>query len=194
METGPVGLKVTKVADKETKEAVSIVPVDDKDIFKPTREQRKIKATFLSRIKGMPVILNSIEPEEVLLYCPEFALVKQYWSNPCFRNWFRNDIEERSRINYLLGRQLDNIEDILENTDGTQSVSSILSAGKQLMELKKMFDDADKSVPAAMTGEDDLVKKLASQMHSIKQKADMELEKRRARPATLTGIKPMLPE
>jgi hypothetical protein len=106
------------------------------DIFTPSKEMRQVKAKFYSKIAGTNIDYSKLTIEEVSKHISHKGL-SNWWTNSEFVSWFKNSVEYSQRINYLLARQLDNLEQIIEDDAEIYSVKDKISAGKQLMEFRQ---------------------------------------------------------
>ena len=167
--------KVTKT-DNEIREIPTVVEETALDIFRPSKLMKQLKAEFYSQSRGrdLPAILDI---EDVLKVIPD-RRVRNWWENPSFCSWFMNGSEHVQKVDYLLARQLDNLEEIIEGDSELYSVKDKLAAGKQIMEYMKEFaNNKDKSNgERELTAGDkmELAKAMMKQMKEDKEKADID--------------------
>lgn len=109
------------------------------DVFKPTKKMRKAKAMLMANSKGMPGSLEMISMEEAIALTG-MKEIRNYWRNKEFYNWFIDAHSHMARIDYLLHRQIDNLEDIIEDDEEVHTVRDKTTAGKQLLDIKKSFE------------------------------------------------------
>ena len=116
------------------------------DIFKPTKLQRKAKALLMSQIKAIPGSLELITCEQAI-QMTGVKEIKRYWNNPEFYNWFLDTQSHLTRVNYLLHRQIDNLEEVIEDDAEIYTAKDKMTAGRHLLDIKKSFekDDEDKA-------------------------------------------------
>lgn len=142
----------------------------DEVVFKPTREMRKARALFYAVAKSRKTDLRNLTFDAVAALIPSVKLLRQWWHNELFVEWFVNARSYQERIDYLIDLQLDNLEDVITNREGMFSAADQVRAGRQLAEYKKAFIDEAKS-ESKTTNDGDLVKALAARMLAAKQLA-----------------------
>ena len=148
-----------EVVAKAVNESEEAIPEED-IAFVPTREQRKAKAMAYAMSKSKGVTIKSLEDAEALI--PSCRPLRAWGHNDLFVEWFLNSNTYMQRIDYLIDLQLDNLEEIITNRDGTYSAREQVVAGKQLAEYKKAFVDEDKA--SKSEGGVDMIKALAVKM------------------------------
>jgi len=148
-----------EVVAKAVNEAEETIPEED-IAFVPTRDQRKAKAMAYAMAKSKGLTIRELSDAESLI--PSCRPLRAWWHNDLFVEWFLNTNTYMQRIDYLIDLQLDNLEEIITNVDGTYSARDKVVAGKQLAEYKKTFIDEDK----AAKGDSgvDMIKALAVKM------------------------------
>ncbi len=163
--------------------AVAVVPPEPDVSFTPTRLQRRLRAEFYAKTRGILLDMQTLDIETVQRYVTH-DLLHKYWGDVEFRIWFKNADEAASRIRYLTELQLDNIEKILVNEGDVYSVSAVMSAGKQLMELKRAYEDSlafDGQGGKSLPNDEVTVKRLAQQMLEAKKQMDRVKERAEGR-------------
>lgn len=83
--------------------------------------QREAKAAFWVVAADTPMV----DPAEITLaaaqqICPDTRL-KHWWSIPGFQEWFCNQSEWRQRVEYLVNKGLDAIEEVLDDPEAAPS-------------------------------------------------------------------------
>jgi len=163
--------------------AVAVVTPEPDVTFTPTRLQRRLRAEFYAKTRGILLDMQTLDIETVQRYVTH-DLLHKYWGDVEFRIWFKNADEAASRIRYLTELQLDNIEKILMNEGDVYSVSAVMAAGKQLMELKRAYEDSlafDGQGGKALPNDETTVKRLAQQMLEAKKQMDRVKERAEGR-------------
>ena len=167
------GLAATKHAGEVAADIYNSkdAPMDPEDVaFIPTREQRKLKAMCYALAKSKRVdVTKGIELETAMDLVPSCRVLRTWWHNDLFVEWFQNANTYQQRIDYLIDLQLDNLEDIITNRDGQFSTRDQVAAGKQLAEYKKAFIDEDKATRPDNGA--DMIKALAAKMLEAKKAA-----------------------
>lgn len=145
----------------------------DEVTFVPTRDQRKAKAMTYAMAKSRKVQVASLEDAEALN--PLCTNLRVWWHNDLFVAWFLNSNTYMQRIDYLIDLQLDNLEEIITNRDGTYSARDQVVAGRQLSEYKKALVDEDKAEKSEIGM--DRIKAIAAAMLLAKSEAPKKLRK-----------------
>lgn len=140
----------------------------DELVFKPTREMRKARALFYAVAKSRKFDMRNLTCDAVAALIPSVRTLRQWWHNELFVEWFINARSYQERIDYLIDLQLDNLEDVITNREGTFTASDQVRAGRQLAEYKKAFIDEAK-VENKVAADGDLVKALAARMMAARQ-------------------------
>jgi hypothetical protein len=86
-----------------------------------TPAMQRAKSAFWTIAADTPMV----DPSDITLaaiqqICPD-TRVKRWWSIPGFREWFCNKHEWRQRVEYLVNRGLDAIEDVLSDPEAAPS-------------------------------------------------------------------------
>lgn len=127
--------------------AVKDPPKDDLESnlydFRPTRSMRKAKSLAMAKLIKFPTGITLIDVKQAY-ELTGMREIKDWWKNPRFVDWFTNDSSHTNRIDYLMFRQLDFLEEILEG-DSEYSVREKLNAGKQVLEIKKELQSSGMS-------------------------------------------------
>ena len=136
--------------------------------FRPSREQRKLKAMFGAVAKSKKLDIKSgVTLELVLQLVPGCRTLRNWWHNELFVEWFTNASSYQQRIDYLIDLQLDNLEDVITNREGIFTARDQVAAGRQLAEYKKAFIEEDKADRPDMGA--DMIKALAARVVAAKQ-------------------------
>jgi hypothetical protein len=83
----------------------------------PTPEQRKVKATYWTRLHDNPVYDRDTTTCASALEITGDTRVSRWWSLDGFQDWFANKDEFRARVEYLAHLALDTVEDVLLDQD-----------------------------------------------------------------------------
>ncbi len=117
--------------------STSLVDLASKAIYTPTPRQRQVKARFWVRYVPSPLAtLDSLSAATVQRITGT-AGIKEWWSEPGFREWFLNREEAREKLEYLFMKALDAAEDILD--DPNAQASAKVNMIKVLGELANKF-------------------------------------------------------
>lgn len=104
-----------------------------KTIFEPSQMMRKIKARFWSRFQPGPFNDKENISAADIMETTKSAKIKEWWSEPGFRNWFMNRQEEKETLNYLFNKSLSTLERILDNPEANANAQ--INAIKILAEM-----------------------------------------------------------
>lgn len=114
--------------------------------FKPTGDQRKIKARFWAHVEASPFgpDVSKLGPEEIARKTKCSAL-SNWWKKPGFKDWFMNNNEHRERLEYLFDIALSAAEDVLLNTD-PKAQSARVNMIKTISELASKMPNKQHTV------------------------------------------------
>jgi hypothetical protein len=104
-----------------TRKNIDFVDLVEELDFVASRSQQEAKAGFWAVAADSPMV----DPADLTLaavqqLCPD-TRIKHWWSQPGFREWFCNKNEWRQRVEYLVNKGLDAIEDVLSDPDAAPS-------------------------------------------------------------------------
>lgn len=103
--------------------------------YLPSPEQRKAKSGFWARFHENPLCDAQDITLAMALKVGGDGRVSRWWSEPGFRDWFRNADEFRQRLEYLVNLSLDTLEHVL--VDPKAQGSAKVNAAKLLMEVAR---------------------------------------------------------
>lgn len=103
--------------------------------YLPTPEQRKAKSAFWARFHENPICDPQDISINVALKIGGDGRLSKWWSEPGFKEWFRNADEFRQRLEYLVNLSLDTLEHVL--VDPKAQGSAKVNAAKLLMEVAR---------------------------------------------------------
>lgn len=94
--------------------AASLPKLAEQVLFTPSLRQKTVKARFWVRYVPSPFSpsLGELTISEVM-QITKTASIKEWWSEPGFKEWFLNKDEGRERLEYLFMLALDTAEEIL---------------------------------------------------------------------------------
>ena len=101
-------------------------------VFTPSVSQKKLKARFWNRRAQLQLTDGAPTLVEVAGLIKDKRL-PDWWQEPGFKEWFRNEEEFKERVEYLANLALDTIEEVL--TSSVARESSRIAAAKLMMEL-----------------------------------------------------------
>ena len=164
-----VVVDIHNAADQIKSTPESNDPIEPEEVtFRPSREQRKLKAMFGAVAKSKKLDIKSgVTLELVLQLVPGCRTLRNWWHNELFVEWFTNASSYQQRIDYLIDLQLDNLEDVITNREGIFTARDQVAAGRQLAEYKKAFIEEDKADRPDMGA--DMIKALAARVVAAKQ-------------------------
>lgn len=100
----------------------------------PNAEQRKLKAAFWTRFRENPFCeARDIQKADIFQLTSD-GRIDRWWTQPGFKEWFRNQEEFRERIEALAMSVLDRLTVIMESDDPKLSNAQV-QAAKLLMEI-----------------------------------------------------------
>jgi len=129
--------------------------------FQPTRRQKQARALLSIRAKERGIALQAVTASTAV-ELTGIDLFNQWFTNEFFIEWVRREGDYAKRVDYLLARHLDNLEEVIEDCTGELDLRAKLAAGDQLLKIRKSLADdesADTQVDKAS-----LAKRIASVM------------------------------
>jgi len=103
-----------------TKKPDIVDPVDEIS-FVANRSMQQTKAAFWCGAADTPMI----DPTDLTLAAVQHLCkdtrIRRWWSLPGFKEWFSNKEEWRQRVEYLVNRGLDAVEDVLNDVEAAPS-------------------------------------------------------------------------
>lgn len=104
-------------------------------VYRPTPNDRSVKAAFWARAADNPLIdRKNISLETIRSIMGNARVQAKNWANPLYRAWFMNSEEHRDKLEYLFALSLDAAEDILLSTD-PKTMGSKVNMIKAIAEL-----------------------------------------------------------
>ena len=104
--------------------------------YQPTPDMKKLKAELMAACVGKSTseirALSLSDIQGLGIISRKLTVLYQ---NPEFLKWFLNSGEMDVRVNYLLTRSLDNIEEIIDGDGELFSIKDKLAAQKQLLDI-----------------------------------------------------------
>lgn len=112
--------------------------------YMPSHEQRKLKSAFWLRFNDNPVCEPGEISVSVIQRVASDSRLEKWWSQPGFKEWFRNQEEFRERVESMAHLALDTLMDILV-TDDPRQTSSKVAAAKLLLEVGRKLPSKTQS-------------------------------------------------
>lgn len=103
--------------------------------YLPNPQQRRVKEAFWVRWNENPLCDPADVPLSEALRVTGDGRLERWWSQPGFKEWFRNQEEFRERASVLAQTALDTIEEILSNRDAQPAAR--IAAAKLAMEIAR---------------------------------------------------------
>jgi len=130
-----------KISSKDQKAIDHVVELA---IFKPTPEQRKLKAEFWLAYSDGPKGDVSKLTASAVVSITDSSAVESWWSDPDFKSWFLKEKSFEYQVEYLAGEALEIIHEIMISAD---KAGDRLSAAKLAVEMAgKLKPKTDKTV------------------------------------------------
>lgn len=102
--------------------------------YMPSHEQRKLKSAFWLRFNDNPVCEAGDISVSIIQRVASEDRLEKWWSQPGFKEWFRNQEEFRERVESMAHLALDTLMEVLVSDDPRLS-SSKVAAAKLLLEV-----------------------------------------------------------
>jgi len=157
-----VAIELLKFEDDILKDDDLITEKEPSEVqFQPTRRQKQARALLSIRAKERGIALQAVTASTAV-ELTGIDLFNQWFSNEFFIEWVRREGDYAKRVDYLLARHLDNLEEVIEDCTGELDLRAKLAAGDQLLKIRKSLADdesADTQVDKAS-----LAKRIATVM------------------------------
>ena len=148
-----------KITSKDSKFVSEVV--EAADIYRPTHDQRRIKAEFHAALANGP--RNRVPTAAFAVQLTGYGVIEKWWSIVGFRKWFLDDTSFENEAEALANAALGVIGDIM---CGASRDSNRLAAAKLLVEIagkiKKMKPEVkflDETLPDDAEGLDEYIRK-----------------------------------
>ena len=149
--------------------------------FRPTKRQKQARALLAVKARDKGVALSSINAYTAV-ELTGIDLFKQWFTNEFFVEWVHREGDYAKRVDYLLSRHLDNLEEVIEDSTGELDLRAKMAAGDQLLKIRKSLEDD--SSTANKDDKGDLAKRIAIAMMD-KKKLEAKKQDSKPRPAEL---------
>ena len=185
--------KITKTGEHVAIELAAfeeLIDIPDRDLeslhpdevqFQPTRRQKQARALLAIKARDKGLDLTSINAFTAV-ELTGIDLFKQWFTNEFFVEWVHREGDYAKRVDYLLSRHLDNLEEVIEDVTGELDIRTKMAAGEQLLKIRKSIADDEGS--ASTDNKADLAKRIAAAMMD-KRKIEAKKQDSKPRPVEL---------
>jgi hypothetical protein len=149
--------------------------------FHPTKRQKQARALLAIKARDKGIALSSINAYTAV-ELTGIDLFKQWFTNEFFVEWVHREGDYAKRVDYLLSRHLDNLEEVIEDSTGELDLRTKMAAGEQLLKIRKSI--ADDEGAASTDNKADLAKRIAAAVMD-KRKIEAKKQDSKPRPAEL---------
>jgi hypothetical protein len=174
-----VAIELAPFEDTIDEPSTAIDP--DEIQFHPTKRQKQARALLAIKARDKGIALSSINAYTAV-ELTGIDLFKQWFTNELFVEWVHREGDYAKRVDYLLSRHLDNLEEVIEDSTGELDLRTKMAAGEQLLKIRKSI--ADDEGAASTDNKADLAKRIAAAMMD-KKKLEEKKQDSKPRPTEL---------